>query len=304
MPSIRIVSIALAALGAGASQESSRAGGPLARRYRDGEKTTYHMAATNKDLHRDLSYEVDAVCTVKKNAEGLFVEESEWTGLVVNQKPVQLPTGKDAIHQTLSRDPAFKLGIPDLSKVPPMLIGPITDLLTFYADLSLAGREGKLGKAGDHFYFKLGTPSSWADGATVCVGEDSIDFDVSLSDVNESTGVATTVVKHVPPERPQIRKVADWTSVPVAGAENNWIQVVKIGADGYLGQVGKETFDVTLTTRLDDGRLQSATLDNVVEVVERPSRKPDLSSPGPESRYRIVRKIELKESRGATAPAK
>ena len=304
MPSIRSISIALAVLGTGSEQESSHAGGPLLRRYREGEKTTYHMTATNKDVHRDLAYEVDAVCTVKKNAEGLFVEEFEWTALVVNKKPVPLPTGKDAIHQTLSRDPAFKLGIPDLSKVPPSLIGPITDLLTFYADLSLAGRDGKLGKAGDHFYFKLGTPSSWADGATVCVGEDSIDFDVSLSDVNESAGTVTTVVKHVPPEKPQIRKIADWTSVPVAGVENNWIQVVKIGADSYLGQVGKETFDVTLTTRFDDGRLESATLDNVVEVVERPSRKQDLSDPGPESRYRIVRKIELRESRGATAPSK
>lgn len=301
---IRWTSVAGVMLGIAARQESSHAGGPLVRRYRDGESTTYHMTASNQDVHRDLKYEADAVGTVKKNTDGVFVEDFEWTGLVMNGKPVPLPTGKDAVHQVLSRDPAFRLGVPDLSKVPPALIGPITDLLTFYADLQLAVRDGKLNKPGDHFYFAHGVPASWADGTTVCVGEDSIDFDVSLSEVDEKAGTATTVVKHVPPEKPQIRKVADWTSVPVAGVENNWIQVVKIGADNYLGQVGKETFEANLSTRLDDGRLVSATLDNVVEVLERPSQKADLSLPGPESRYRIVRKIEVRETGGVKAPAK
>jgi len=299
---LQVMSCAVAALGVVSTQEASRTG-LLVRRYRDGERTAYHMTASNKDVHRNLEYEADAVCTVKRNADGVFAEEFEWTRLVVNRNPVPLPTGEEAIHQVLSRDPAFRLGIPDLSKVPPSLIGPITDLLTFYADLQLAARDGKLRTPGDHFYFKHGSPSSWADGAIVCVGEDSIDFDVSLSDVNEKTKTATTVVKHVPPQKSQIRKVSDWTSVPVVdGVENNWIQVVKTGADSYLGQVGKETFDVNLTTNLDDGRLASATLDNVVDVLERPSKKPDLSLPGPESRYRIVRRIEIREFRGATAP--
>src|SRR5262249_7124457 len=106
----------------------------------------------------------------------------------------------------------------------------------------------------------------------------------------------STVVKHVPPAKPQIRKVADWTAVPVADTGNNWIQVVKIGPDNYLGQVGKETFDVALKTRLADGRLLSAKLENVVLVLERPSAKPDLSDPGAESRYKIVRSIELRET--------
>ena len=297
MRQFKWMSSAAAMIGVALVQDSSRAGGPLVRKYHEGEKTTYHMTASNKDVHRDLQYEADAVCTVRKQADGVFVDDFEWTALVVNQKPVALPSGKEAVHQVLSRNPAFRLSIPDLSKVPPALIGPITDLLTFYADLQLAVRDGKLNKPGDHFYFKHGSPASWADGASVLVGEDSIDFDVSLSDVNEKAGTATTIVKHVPPEKSQIRKVADWTSVPVAGAENNWIQVVKIGADSYLGQVGKETFDVELTTSLVDGRLASAKLDNLVEVLERPSKTADLSNPGPESRYRIVRKIELRELR-------
>lgn len=282
------------------AQEASRAVSPLVRRYVEGERTTYHMTGSNKDVHRDLRYEADATCTVKKNADGVFVDDFEWTRLVVNKTAIELPKGKDAIHQVLSRDPAFKLSIPDLSKVPPMMIGPITDLLTFYADLQLAVRDQKLIKQGDHFYFAHGAPASWADGATVVVGEDSIDFDVTLAKIDAQAGTASTVVRHVPPKKPQIRKVADWTSVPVADTENNWIEVVKIGADSYLGQVGKETFDVELRTRLSDGHLISAKLDNVVDVLERPSKKPDLSQPGDESRYKIVRTIELEET---VAPA-
>ena len=85
-------------------------------------------------------------------------------------------------------------------------------------DLQLAARGAKLVHAGDHFHFEHGKPASWADGTTVCVDEDSIDFDVSLFDVNAAKGTATTVMRHVPPARPQIRKVADWTSVAVASS--------------------------------------------------------------------------------------
>jgi hypothetical protein len=72
-----------------------------------------------------------------------------------------------------------------------MLIGPITDLLTFYSDLWLADRMGKLSHAGDHFYQNHGTPASWADGNIVVIGETSIDFDVTLADINPSDKVAT-----------------------------------------------------------------------------------------------------------------
>jgi len=289
------VAVVLGAALAPANQDAGSVS-PFQVRYRVGEKTTYHMTASNKDVHRDLRYEADATGTVSKNPDGVLVEDFEWTKLVVNEKAVELPMGTDAIHQILSRDPSFPLSVPDMSKIPPILIGPVTDLLTFYVDLQLAARGAKLVHAGDHFYFEHGTPASWADGTTVCVGEDSIDFDVSLSDVNASKGTATTVVRHVPPAKPRIRKVADWTSVAVADTPNNWIQVVNMGPEGYLGQVGKETFDVRLTTSLTDGHLSSATLDNVVDVLERPSKSRDLSMPGAESRYKIVRKIEMHET--------
>ena len=95
-----------------------------------------------------------------------------------------LPPSSQALRQVLSLTPNPSLGIPDLSKVHPMMIGPITDLLTFYADMLIAKSQGKLARAGDHFYFKHGTPNSWADGTYVTLGQDSIDFDVTLAEVD------------------------------------------------------------------------------------------------------------------------
>jgi hypothetical protein len=38
-----------------------------------------------------------------------------------------------SFRQTLSLDPAIQPSIPNLSQVQPFLIGPITDMLTFYS---------------------------------------------------------------------------------------------------------------------------------------------------------------------------
>src|SRR5687768_6735543 len=61
---------------------------------------------------------------------------------------------------------------PDVSKAPG-LVGPVTDLLTFYADLFLAIHGGPvLRNVGDRFYFENPVAPSWADGKVVILGED------------------------------------------------------------------------------------------------------------------------------------
>jgi hypothetical protein len=122
------------------------------------------------------------------------------------------------------------------------LIGPVTDFLTFYADLGLAIRSSALVHPGDHFYQKYGAPNSWADGTKVILGEDSIDFDLTLAAVDTSRHVATIVVQHVPPAQPAVHLPADWMHAPVvSGSANNWVQVAK--ENGALtAAVGVETF--------------------------------------------------------------
>jgi hypothetical protein len=232
---------------------------------------------------------------VKKNATGKFVEEYAWSNLVVDGAPVALSPAAAAFRQQLSLD-EFS-GVPDLSQVIP-LIGPITDTLTFYVDLLLATRQGSLAKPGDHFYFKSGTPNSWADGNYVITGEDSIDFDITLAAVDPTAHVATVDVRHVVPAEPHIKISADWMKPPVADTPNNWTEIHRnfasqSDADKYVAAVGKETFEVELKVSLVDGRIISGNINNPVEVLERNCSDLTLTVCSAPVRYQILRQIEI-----------
>jgi hypothetical protein len=83
--------------------------------------------------------------------------------------------------------------MPDLSKAPG-LIGPVADLMTFYSHLFLTMHQGALRKRGDHFYFPSPTTASWADGTTIVLGEDHIDFDIWVSAASFSSVIAFDVL--------------------------------------------------------------------------------------------------------------
>jgi hypothetical protein len=152
--------------------------------------------------------------------------------------------------------------------VDPRLIGPLTDFMTFYVDLWLAVK-GNLAHPGDHFYFKRGTPNSWADGTYVVAAQSSIDFDLTFKGISSSADAATILVRHVPPETPQIELPVEWMRTPVAGSPNNWFQIEKRKEGKYIGAVGKETSDVALKVSLTDGKILSASLENPVTTIER-----------------------------------
>ena len=196
-------------------------------------------------------------------------------------------------RETLSLSPQVALTVPDLSKVPVALIGPVTDLLTFYADLQLAARQEGLSKAGDHVYFKHGTPNSWADGQYFVLAEDSVDFDVTLKELNREKHRATVIVRHVPPASPQVKLPAEWMRPPVADTGNNWVQVAKQGETKYVADVGKETFAVEMTVDTRSGKLIAAKMENPVEVLERECTDAGLAHCGEPVRYQILRQITI-----------
>lgn len=269
-------------------------GAPLVRRYKEGESLTYHMKASNQGRTQTIRYEADAKGVVKKNASGDFVEEFQWSGLSFNGQTVPLPANASEFRQQLSLAPAVSPSLPDFSHVNPMLIGPSADLLTFYADLWLAIKQGMLVHSGDHAYVKHGIPNSWADGSRTLIGEDSIDFDLTLSEVDAKAGAAKLVVRHVPPSKPQIKVPAKWMEPPVADTQNNWIEVSKMDSGKYLAEVGKETFDVEISLSLADGKILLATMDNPVAVVARECTDQALTQCGEPEHYRIRRQIELR----------
>jgi len=261
------------------------------RRYHGGEKLSFHMKGTNRDRERMVTYEVQADGTVKKDADGRYIEEYAWSRLISNGAAVALDPAAANFRQTLSLEPNYSLSVPDLSHVIP-LIGPITDLLTLYADMSVA-RNGRLAHVGDHYYLKHGTANSWADGSYVILGQDSVDFDVTLAAVNTSDDSVTIKIRHVPPESPQISFPADWMRTPVADTRNNWVQVSKMPDGKYAAAVGKETFDVELKVSLANGRILSGSIDNPVEVIERECADAALKSCGESTQYQIRRQIEI-----------
>jgi len=153
---------------------------PLMRHYVEGEHLRYLLKTVN-DGHR---YQAQADGVVKKNDAGNFIEEYGRSQFVYDGSKIDLPQSTLDFRQVVTLDPKLRSGIPNLSKVHPALIGPITDFMTFYIHLALAIRNG-LKRPGDHFYQKFGTPASWADGTYIVTGESECK-DAALTDCTEA----------------------------------------------------------------------------------------------------------------------
>jgi hypothetical protein len=248
------------------------------------------MKAANEAWH----YEIDAHGLVKKDAAGRLFEEYEWTHKTSSGQPVSLAQSVASYRQKLTLDPEQNPSGPDLRNVDPKLIGPVTDMMTFYADLWLANKLGVLKKAGDHFYFRNPMPpASWADGTRVLVGEDAVDFDMTLKTMDAAAGTAMLEVKHVPPKDSAVPFKAVWMQEPVGAGRSNWVQIVKNSQGKYEAGVGMETFTVDLVISMADRHIVRATMENPVTTIERVCEDEALTTCGPAKRHEILRKIEL-----------
>ncbi len=270
------------------AQDVPRGDAPLVRRYREGETLIYRMKGTNENWR----YEVQASGVVKKEASGNLTEEYAWSNLISDGKAVPLSAASLGFRQVLSLSSDKPPSIPNLATVQPVLIGPITDLLTYYVDLWLAMRAGRLTHAGDHVYQKIGIPASWADGNYVVLGEDAVDFDMTLEDLDRSKQVATLLVRHIPPEEPAIHLPAAWMREPVADTKNNWVNVAKRNGK-FIAEVGKETFDVRMKVSLVDGKILSGAIDNPVKAKQRECTDAAFTSCGDARPHDILRQIEI-----------
>lgn len=270
--------------------------GLLTRHYEEGERLSYRMTATNRDRTRTTSYTATAKGVVKRDSTGRFFEEFQWSELVWNGAPFELPPASQLFRQVLSLSSDRTPSLPDFSQVHPRLVGLVADLLSFYADAWLAMQQPNLRRAGDRVVVNHGEANSWADGARILLGEDAIDFAITLDDINNSRGTATFTVRHVPPEQPKIRIPADWMRTPVADVPNNWVQVARAGDRRYVASIGKETFDVELQLNLMNGRIVSARMTNPVEVFERECTNEALTMCSEGIRYQILRQIGISDT--------
>ena len=273
-----------------AGQTPGQSRNPLQRQYHDGEALVYKMNGINESWR----YTLEAKGIVKKGPSGAYFEEYQWSGMETGGQPLPLSAQTPSFRQRLSLDPNQIPSVPDLSKVDPKLIGPITDLMTFYSDLWLAIKTGQLNKAGDHFYFKNPMPpASWADGTRVLVGESAIDFDMTLKAMDTAAGTAVLEVRHVPPEKSTVQLPAAWMQTPVGDMPNNWVGVTKEQDGSYTAAVGQENSTVEIKLSLADGKILGATINNPVKTIERTCKDRALTECGPSKPHDIRRKIDI-----------
>ncbi len=269
----------------------------LTRTYVSGERLSYRMTGVNRHPGRTTSYEARVDGVVKQDSLGHFYEEYRWTSVAIGGKKVELPADSTRSTQRISLSPGYTLEMPDLSRVPRDLIGPITDFMGFYVDVRLAMEQPKLRRPGDHVLVPRPQANSWADGTRVLLGEDAVDFDITVEEVNESAGVVRILAKHVPPAKSVIKMPADWMREPIAGLPNNWVQVSRTSDGKYLAGIGKETFDVEIKLSLADGSIISARMDNPVTVSEREGADEALKQCGSATEYKIARVVEIERIR-------
>lgn len=288
----KMVAILLALFGNAAllaGQSPSPLQAPLHRQYHEGETLVYHMNGINEAWQ----YSIEADGVVKKDPSGSYFEEFRWSKLESGGQPMPLTPQTADFRQRISLDPSLNPSIPDLSKVDPKIIGPITDLLTFYSDLWLTIKTGQLNKPGDHFYFKYGVPSSWADGNYVLLGQSAVDFDLTWKSTNAADQTAVLLVRHVPPEKSTLTTTAAWMQTPVGAKPNNWATVQKTQDGKFSAAVGEETYNVEIKISLKDGRILSANLDNIVNSVERTCEDRELTKCSDPTPHQITRKIDI-----------
>ena len=264
---------------------------PLARQYQAGQALAYRMTADNDGWH----YTVEARAVVARDAGGTFHEDYAWSNLVSDGQAATLSPAMTAWRQSLSLDPDRMPAPPDLSQADPRLIGPITDLMTFYADLWLAAKFNRLNAPGDHFYFPNPMVPSWADGTRVLTGADAIDFDMTLKSLDATAGTAVLEVRHVPPPQPKLHLPAPWMSSVLAGPANNWVEVRKLDDGTFRAAVGVETFDVDITVSTRDGHMLRAEMTNPVKTVERICTDAALTQCGDAKPHDILRKVEIEQ---------
>ena len=260
----------------------------LQRRYADGAISHYVMTGNNDGWE----YTIHATDVVKRDANGRYYEEIRWSNLTSNAHQALTPASL-ALDQTVSLDdPVSYMKVPDLAAVQPLLIGPITDTLTFYSDLLLAIRA-KLAQPGQSAYIARTMPNSWADGQHVLLGQDVVDFSLKVESVNSPEHTETLVIQHVPPAALHVQLPAKWMQGPLSAEPPNFVQVSRQG-DGFTAEIGRETFKVQLVVDTRDGRILSAAMHNPVALETRECSDQELTHCEPAHAKTTLREITWK----------
>ena len=254
---------------------------PLFRHYREGETFAYVISGRHwTDGVLNWEYRAELVSKVIKDSHGIFYEEINWGG--IRKNGIFSPSSPASLkfRQELSLDPRFASVPHQLAQLPQAMVGPVTDLLSFYVDAQLAIRQTSIKRPGDHIHINYGKPSAWP------TGQDCIDFEINYLDSE------TLEVKHVPPHLDCLQFPGSWMNESFFDLPNNWYQIER-NDEKFTAQVGKETFTSKITFDSTSSRILRASMENPVEFWSRSCDDAKLISCNSPKKHRIFRQIEL-----------
>jgi hypothetical protein len=264
------------------------------RNYREGE--TYRYKLTSEQFYSGVwTATTVAVCELKvsRDISGIYYDMVRWISMQ-NIRP------KDTLNEThlavkvipyrISLDPRGKLEIPKIKEA--SMTGPITDFNTFLVAVSPQLGATKLSKQGEVQTNPQPVTGNFENGSTILKGLDCLQTSVQLDEVHPDHVVVTT--HFLPPAQPCLSYLLPEMDIPVVkDTLNNFQMVVPAGKERFNIQYGREYFIIRSVVRTSDGKITSATMNNVLTLKLKLNCDSDYKDCKGEFPFTIERKLTL-----------
>lgn len=190
-------------------------------------------------------------------------EQVRWVALTVDGTDMTAAARSFPAYD-LSLDPraADGLTVPDTSAVPG-LVGPVTDLTTFYVPLSAQAGIGALHRPGQSETAPTLLSGNFAS-AAMPVGQDLLQLTTTLTSLTRRQ--ATLTSDFVPPPAGGLTVTAPFMDSPVCGTTPNNFEEVQQSGTAFLALWGCEQFTATTVADRASGRIVSASLSNPLQL--------------------------------------
>jgi len=238
-----------------------------ALQYKTGAKHRYRLLTTFSYNGQPQPSSL-AVCevTTGKDEKGIPFEEVKWTSLKSIKGTDTTDESAAALAvkpYTISLDSRGSLALPKIDVAG--MTGPITDFHTFYVAVGPQLGLQQLKKAGDKVVKPDLVKGDFSNGKTIITGHDCLQVVSALTAVNKEQVVLQT--QFLPPASPCLDLLLPEMKEPVIKDTLNNFQMVRPGAGGlYNVQYGREFFTINTFIRTADGRIEKATMHNLLDL--------------------------------------
>jgi hypothetical protein len=237
------------------------------RKYRAGE--TYRYKLASEQFYGGVwTATTVAICELRvvRDINGIYHDMVRWISMQQMRPKDTLTETHHAVKvipYSISLDPRGRLEIPKIKEA--SMTGPITDFNTFLVAVSPQLGATKLSAPGEIQINPQPVTGNFANGTTIIKGLDCLKTSVQLDEINPDNVVITTYF--LPPPQPCLSYLLPEMNTPVVkDTLNNFQMVVPVGKDRFNIQYGREYFVIRSVVRKSDGKIISATMNNVLTL--------------------------------------